>query len=139
MGLMLAATPVWAASDDLLVERDGPWVSYDALGWSFLGLSAASLAVAVNGYQESQAALDKARDAYDNYEVATTEADALHWRDETEKFHDRAKAFESTANTALFLTVLFGFTSYYSFSPEDEPSGPTVTVTATGVRFRTRF
>ncbi|MBI4083823.1 MAG: hypothetical protein HY423_14560 [Candidatus Lambdaproteobacteria bacterium] len=134
---MLLASPSAARAQEMLLKQE-PWRSGPALGWTFAGLSVAALAVTVNGYSESRTALSQADKAYEQYSAATTTADALYYRSRTEHYHNRAKAYESTANAAGWLAVAFALTSYYSFYPERAPAWPVV-ATVDGVVFVHRF
>ena len=118
---MLVAGPSAARAEEMLLKQE-PWRSGPALGWTFAGLTIVSLAVASNGYSESRTALRQADSAYTQYRSATNTTDALYYRDQTEHFHNRAKSYESTANAAGWLAVVFALTSYYSFSGAPSPA-----------------
>ena len=65
--------------------------------------------------------LSKADAAYTRYQNASTATEAIDERLETSKFHNSAKAWESTANVGLILGILFAWTSYEAFQgPPDE-------------------
>jgi hypothetical protein len=134
---ILLALPSATRAEEMLLKQE-PWRSGVGLGLTFAGLSIASLAVAVNGRNESRAALAQADTAYGKYRSATTTADALYYRDQTEHYHNRAKSFESTANAAGWLAVVFAFTSYYAFNPERLPNW-SLLAAVDGVAIERRF
>ena len=114
-----AGFPVRAADDMLLHDQSEP--NLRAYGWTFSGLALLTLGYGVYAYNKSQDELDKADKQYLLYRDATTEANALKYRKLTERHHDQAKIFEARANGALALTIIFGLTATYSFSPESAP------------------
>ncbi|MEE8395089.1 MAG: hypothetical protein V3S29_03475, partial [bacterium] len=90
---------------------------FSSYGWTFYGLSAAMLLLASQSYTASQDALATANANYVSYQATpTTDLQTL-----AEAFLSSAQAEETKANAALFLSVLFGVTGYYSFHPEDLP------------------
>jgi len=136
LGIVALAGSRPALAGELLRATDDP-VNHTAVGWTMVGLSLASFAVAANGVQESQDALDEADRAYAQYQAATIATDATRYRNEVNKWHRRARAFESTANGAAFLGVVFALTAYYSFVPEQLPQSPfLVTANSVGLRYR---
>lgn len=132
---MLGGSPAWA-DDMILNDTSDP--SYTAYGWTFLGLTLVSAAIASQSITDSQDSLDKANASFKQYKAATTEEDATAFRDQTEKHHEDAQTAEVRANLALLLTIVFGATSYFSFSPD---SGPVLSVQpdSTSLIWRVRF
>ncbi|MEE8395787.1 MAG: hypothetical protein V3S29_07000, partial [bacterium] len=108
---------------------------FSSYGWTFYGLSAAMLLLASQSYTASQEALATADANYALYvaDNADTVAQAA-----AEGFLSSAQAEETKANAALFLSVLFGLTGYYSFHPEDLPE-TTIFVHPRGVTVLRRF
>ncbi len=135
LGVALSGAPAWA-NDMMLDDESDP--SYTAYGWTFLGLTLVSAAIAAQSITDSQDSLDKANKSFKQYKGSTTEADATNYRNETEKHHEDAKTAEVRANLALLLTIVFGATSFYSFSPG---SGPDLSLqpTSTSLIWRVRF
>lgn len=132
VALMAAATT--ARADLMLMEP--PRTDFMWYGVLMLGLSAASFAVASNGYTESAEALDKADDAYTLYKAATTVADADKYHKLTERYRREAVAFESTANAAVFLGIVLGAAGIYSLFAEGESKPILISHNRVGVRLR---
>lgn len=138
--VQLLALPVWSgtarAADLMLMEESHP--DSNRYAWMWLGLSLVSFAVAANDYDESQTNIKKAKDAYANYRASSSQTDALAWRDQTTTLSHRAQAYESTANAAIGLGVLFVIGAIATF----RSSGPDTTpmlLSDRGVALRIRF
>lgn len=138
--VQLLALPVWSgtarAADLMLMEESRS--DSNRYAWAWLGLSLVSFGVAANDYDESQTNIKKAKTAYANYLSAKTQADALAWRDQTTTLSHRAQAYESTANAAIGIGVLFVIAAIATF----RSSGPDTTpmlLSDRGVELRIRF
>lgn len=129
--LMAAAT---ARADLMLMEP--PRTDFTWYGVLMLGLSAASFAVASNGYAEAAQALDKADEAYALYKSATTADAADKYHKRTERYRRQAVAFESTANAAVFLGVVLGVAGVYSLFADGETKPILLAHNRIGVRVR---
>lgn len=132
-GALMAAANT-ARADLMLMEA--PRTDFAWYGVLMLGLSAASFAVASNGYAESAEALDKADKAYALYKAATTSADADQYHKRTERYRREAVAFESTANAAVFLGIVLGAAGIYSLFTEGESKPLLISHNRVGVRLR---
>ena len=121
---LLAGLLVWAPAGAAfgLSVRDNAPPNYTAYGWSFLGLSLVAFAAGTNGLAQRDDSLSKADASYKDYQAAGTGADAIALRLETSKYHNAAKAWESTANVGLALGILFAATSYVAFSTDPNAS-----------------
>ena len=135
VAVLANGSSVWA-TDMMLDDESDP--SYTAYGWTFLGLTLVSAAVASQSITDSQDSLNKASKSFKQYKGATAEADVTKYRDSTEKHHEDAKSAEERANLAVLLTILFGAASYYSFSPESGLDFSLMT-SSTHVIWRVRF
>ena len=121
---LLALLLVWAPAGAAfgLSVRDNEPPNYTAYGWTLLGLSLAAFAVGANGLSQRDDNLTKADAAYEDYQAAGTGAKAIDLRLETSKYHNAAKAWESTANLGLALGILFAASSYAAFSTDPNAS-----------------
>jgi len=136
MALLLMVGPAGSAmAESMLRERQDTFGA--GAGWTFLLLSAGAFAVASNGISERDKWLAEADDSYDAYEAATDAAVVKELRQDTQRYLDRAKAYESTANAALVLGVLFALTSYASFT--NEPRESPILVSTNSIAYRYRF
>jgi hypothetical protein len=116
-----------ARADDMMLNDTSP-PPYEAYAWTFAGLALLALGYGVYAYGQSQDELDEADKNYDRYRAADTESDALAYRDRTEEHRKDARDFETRANVAAALTVVFALTAYYSFNPG---TGPELSLSAT--------
>lgn len=135
IAMMIASLATTAAAGTSL--RGPTDTSGSGTGWTFLLLSGIAFAVAANGISERDEELEGAETRHDEYNKATTSAEAASLRGKTNRHLDRAKSFESTANAALTLGVLFLLTSYASFTNEAR-EGP-ILISHRGIAFRYRF
>ena len=121
LGFFCAASgaPVWAAEEMMLNDVSPP--DYSAYGRTFTGLTLLSLGYGIYAYSKSQDELDQADKNYKLYKNADTTASALRYRGKTEDHHDAAKNYETRANAAIALTLVFGLTAYYSFHTDLGP------------------
>jgi hypothetical protein len=108
------------AAEGMMLNDDSP-PNYSAYGWTFTGLTLLSLGYGVYAYNKSQDELDQADKDYKLYKNATTTSAALKYRAKTEDHRDEAKNYETRANVAIWMTVIFGLTAVYSFGPEMGP------------------
>jgi hypothetical protein len=136
----LVALPVWSgaarAAEMMLMEESHP--DSNRYAWLWLGLGLISFGVAANDYDESQSNIKKAKSAYTNYQASKSQADALAWRDQTTTFSHRAQSYESTANAAIGIGVLFivaAIATFRSTGPDDTP----MLLSERGVELRIRF
>jgi hypothetical protein len=133
--LMLIAAAVPARGADMLLMEE-PRKDFTWYGVLFLGLSVASFAVASNDYKESSDAMKKADSAYSLYKAATTSSDADLYHRKTRKLHRAAAGYESTANAAVLLGVIFGLTGVYSFRNYDHDAPILMSFNRVTVRLR---
>jgi hypothetical protein len=115
---------------------DEPRTSYKWYGVLALGLSIGSFNVARNGYQESADALDKADAAYKRYKAAATADDATKYHNLTVHYRREAVAFESTANAAVFLGVIFAATGVWSFFADGDKTPLLISYDRVGLQYR---
>ncbi len=132
--LVLSAAAPARAGDLLLLEE--PRKDFTWYGVLFLGLSAASFAVASNGYKESTRSMDDADAAYSKYKLAATPNDADRFHRQTAHFHRAAVGYESTANAAVLLGVVFGLTGIYSFFDRSHDTPILMSLNRVTVRLR---
>jgi hypothetical protein len=132
----VSGAPLRAAEGMYLADVSPP--NYNAYGWTFTGLTLLSLGYGVYAYGKSQDELDQADKNYKLYKSAKTTESALKYRNKTEDHHDEAKNYETRANTAIALTLVFGLTAIYSF---DTDLGPNMSLTSSlgGAVFTWRF
>ena len=133
LAALLLLGPGPGLAKGLMLDEE-PRTDFTSYGWTFYGLSAAMLVLASQSYTASQDALATANANYVSYQ-ATPTADLQTL---AEAFLSSAQAEETKANAALFLSVLFGVTGYYSFHPEDLPE-TTIFVHPRGVTVLRRF
>lgn len=136
MAVLLMLGPAGTAmAEPMLRERQDSFGA--GAGWTFLLLSAGAFAVAANGISERDKWLGEAEDSHDAYEAAADAATVKELRQDTQRYLDRARAYESTANAALVLGVLFALTSYASFTnaPRESP----ILVGYNSIAYRYRF
>lgn len=133
LAALLLLGPGPGLAKGLMLDEE-PRTDFTSYGWTFYGLSAAMLLLASQSYTASQDALATANANYVSYQATpTTDLQTL-----AEAFLSSAQAEETKANAALFLSVLFGVTGYYSFHPEDLPE-TTIFVHPRGVTVLRRF
>ncbi len=133
---ILPALAGTARADELmLMDEQRPDTS--GYGWLFAGLTLVAFGVAANGYQETQDNIHKAKNAYSSYLIATNAGDALYYRDLTNTYSHRAQAYESTANAALALGLIFAVTTVAIFR-SDRDTTP-ILLSDRGVQWTYRF
>jgi hypothetical protein len=121
-----------------MMLREPPRETFTGYGWTFLFLSVATLAYGSQALSDSKDSLDKADASYQQYLAATDPNEITNQRIATNGFLNDARADEKRANVALYLGILFGLTSYYSFFPEHGPQAPIV-IGHNGIIIRHRF
>ena len=121
-----------------LMLEDPPADYYTAWGWTFLALSAVTLAYAVQQNTDAQDSLDNANASFTQYQAAGDSTTAATLRVQTSSYLNDARTEEKRANVGFYVAVLLGLTSYYSFFPEDLP-GEGFSLTHTGFIFRQKF
>jgi len=124
------------AADMMLLEEQKPFSH--GYGWLFIGLTLVSYGVAANDYEESQYNLKKAKDAYRNYQHATTADQALAFRNQTITFGHRAEAYESTTNAALIVGSVLALTAIAIFRSEGVDNSP-ILLSDRGIAFHMNF
>lgn len=115
---LICARPALAQN---LMLKEEPRTDFDSFGWTFLILSGTMFLYGVNAFNNSRDSLDEAKARYQVYLDAGAEADFTQLRANVKNSLNEARVDEKRANIALYLTILFGITSYYSFHPEDLP------------------
>lgn len=136
MAVLLMLGPAGSAmAESMLRERQDTFGA--GAGWTFLLLSAGAFAVAANGISERDKWLAEAEDSHDAYEDATDAATTKELRKDTQRSLDLARGYESTANAALVLGVLFALTSFASFT--NEPRESPILVSYNSIAYRFRF
>ncbi len=131
------STVALAQGSGLMLEQE-PRKDFTGFGWTFLLLTAATLALGVKAKADSDDDLERAETSFANYQNATTSGDAATFRATTDSALNDARANEGRANLALFLTFVFGLTAWYSFNPEDLPDN-SLAVTHNAIIFQHRF
>ncbi len=126
-----------ALAREMMLEGE-PSRDFSDYGWTFLILTGTSLLYGINSYNGSQDSLDDAEANYQLYLNAGTSDAATAYRAATNNSLNDARTEETRANIALYLTILFGLTSYYSFNPEALPEN-TLFVGHNSIIFRTTF
>ncbi len=126
-----------ALAREMMLE-DEPSREFSDYGWTFLVLAGSSLLYGINSYNSSRDSLDEAKANYQLYLGAGTSDAVTAYRAATNDSLNDARTEETRANIALYLTILFGVTSYYSFNPEDLPDN-TLFVGHNSIIFRTTF
>lgn len=137
LSLVLGNTVVFAQDSELMLERE-PRTDFTVYGWTFLLLTLGTLAYGVKSYDDSQDDLDKAEANFVSYQAAGTASDAATFRAATDENLNDARANEERVNLALFLTIVFGLTSWYSFNAEDLPDSG-LALSHNAIIFRHRF
>ena len=121
-----------------LMLDEAPADSHTAWGWTFLALSAVSLAYAVQQNSDAQDSLDNANASFTQYQAAGDGTTAATLRVQTSSYLNDARTEEKRANVGFYAAILFGLTSYYSFFREDLP-GEGFSLTHTGFIYRQKF
>jgi len=122
----VGGVPAWAAEEMILNDVSPP--DYNAYGWTFTGLTLFTLGYGIYAYTKSQDELDQADKNYKLYKNAGTTSSALKYRGKTEDHRDEARNYETRANAAIVLTLVFGLTAFYSFHTD---LGPHMSLTST--------
>lgn len=117
----------------MLLEEENS-EDHTGAGVTFLLLSMVTLAYGINSFSDSQDDLDRADASYAQFQVTSTTA----LQEATSDALNDARVNEDRANAAVFLTLLFAITSYYSFFPEDLPD-VSLAATPRGILYRYRF
>ncbi len=121
-----------------LFLKEQPRTDVTDFGWTFLVLSATTLVLSAKYLSDSQDNLDLADQSYTSYKSATSPTDITNFRNDTTRYHNDAISLERRANIGIYLSILFGVVSYYSFYPESLPDSP-VLVSLNGIIIRHRF
>ena len=141
LALMLFALALFlgrsAQAAELMLEEK-PSGDFSGFGWTFLVLTGTTLLYGIQTYNDSKDSLDEAEANYQLYLTAGTSTDATFYRAATSDRLNNARTDETRANIALYLTILFGLTTYYSFNPEALPEN-TLFVGHNSIIFRTTF
>ena len=137
VAVLLTGGSALAQGRRLMLDEE-PSRTFNGLGWTFLFLSVATLAYGAKVLGDSDDDLDRADQSFTAYQSAGSASQATSLRTATNSALNDARTNEERANVALFLAVLFGITSYYSFNPEDLPDN-SLTVTRSGILFSHRF
>lgn len=136
VAILLVLGQMPALGKGLMLDEPEP-TSFTGYGWTFLGLSLVMAAYAQQSQTAADDALADAQAAYVNYQGADSST-VEGYRYEASRALTDAKVAEEKANGALFLTVLFALTSYYSFFPNHAPDA-TIIVHPRGVALLYRF
>lgn len=136
--LMLLGYGTAFGRESELILEEKPRSDYIAFGWTFLVLSAATLAYGLKSAEDSDDDVATADANYLLYQSATTASDAAAYREATESSLNDARANEERANLAFMATFLFGLTAYASFFPETLP-GVSIAATTNSVILQHRF
>jgi hypothetical protein len=129
---LAVATPARAE----LMLTDEPRKDFRWYGVLFLGLSAVSFNVAAHDFRESEKARNKADDSFALYQASTTATDADHYHRQTSHYHRQAVGFESTANAAVVIGIIFGLTGVYSFTNNDRDTPILLSLNRVTLRLR---
>lgn len=135
--ILLGYGSAFGRESELILEEE-PRSDYTVFGWTFLVLTAATLAFGLKSVEDSDDDLATADASYSQYQSATTSSDAATFRQATENSLNNARANEERANLAFMATFLFGLTAYASFFPESLP-GVSIAATANSVIIQQRF
>ncbi len=139
--VQLLALPAWSgaarAADMMLMEESHPEANRYA--WMWIGLSLISFGVAANDYDESQTNIKQAKAAYAKYRVSASQPDALVWREQTTTLSHRAQSYESTANAAIGLGVLFAIAAIATFRSTGTDDATPMLLSERGIELRIRF
>ena len=135
--LILGNSAAFAQESKLILEEE-PRTDFTVYGWTFLLLSLGTFAYGASVYSDSQDDIDKADANFAGYESATTQEDATAYRTAANEDLNNARAKEGRANLALWLGIIFGLTSWYSFNAEDLPETG-LALTGNSIILRHRF
>ncbi|MCZ6559244.1 MAG: hypothetical protein O7A69_15940 [SAR324 cluster bacterium] len=134
MLLLFLLTGGGSAWGQMMLLEEEASKDHSGAGVTFLLLSVVTLAYGLKSFNDSQDDLDRADASFAQYQAAPTTALQVATSDAL----NDARVNEDRANAAVFLTILFGLTSYYSFYPEDLPD-VSLAATPGGILYRYRF
>jgi hypothetical protein len=135
--LVSASTAAFAQDSGMMLAQE-PRKDFTGFGWTFLLLTAATLAYGVKAKADSDDDLERAEVNFTSYQNATTPTELTAFRTAANSALNDARANEERANLALFMTFVFGLTAWYSFNPEDL-SDNSLAVTHNAIIFQHRF
>ncbi|MCZ6533677.1 MAG: hypothetical protein O7A08_12020 [SAR324 cluster bacterium] len=139
MLLLFLLTGGGSAWGQMMLLEEEASKDHSGAGVTFLLLSVVTLAYGLKSFNDSQDDLDRAEASFVQHEaVRVAGGDTSALRAATSDALNDARVNEDRANAAVFLTILFGLTSYYSFYPEDLPD-VSLAATPGGILYRYRF
>lgn len=120
-----------ALASEMLLADDPPQSSYPGYGFLFLVLSGASAAYSGSAAAESEDKLAEAKAA-----AAGASGDTAA-QDRANSLLQEAKSSEMRANAAVYASVIFLFSSYFSFFPGHLPDN--TVFTSEGIAYQVKF